>query len=190
MAYAEFQAEGASNYLIKLNAIMQNEVIGRASKRGADYLRDRIAANTPLGPTKNLFLSIESKAIDANIPIKGQNVRIQSGESVVYSNPKIAPHAHLVIYGHAVYFRGKRLVPERRTRANPFFSRTDDREENNVQKEISKSVDSQLASAQRRAAQGKPPTARERKLSAIDNNTLRRATRQQDNEINSLRAIR
>ena len=120
----EVKALNAIYFNTKLPGILREEVLAKANLAGANYLKKRVEENTPLGPSLNLISSVKAKAHEAEFNINGKKVKIKEGSSVVYLKVGTggAHHAHLVVLGHEIYVRGKRLVPVRRTKANPFLT--------------------------------------------------------------------
>lgn len=92
-ARKSLRIEGVAELQDKLASLI-NSVVGKQAKnvyvKAALYGRDRIREITPVGKTGNLRRGVFAAGGDANLP-----------NALLGMNYKIAPHAHLVEFGHA-----------------------------------------------------------------------------------------
>ena len=124
--------EEAEKVLKEMGDLLSMEIVREASYQMASDLRGVVKSEAPKGPTGNL-----KKAVKANLIKKkrgvGQNVYNPQAE--VYIDPSIAPHAHLVEFGHLLVKGGKlwtggkkKLVPGGKVigqvPGNDFFGRS------------------------------------------------------------------
>lgn len=79
--------------LDRLNTVIQSKLAHSMAVAGAAVIRDEARMRTPVGPTGNLARSM----------YEAKNHTATTNQKVVYSvswNTRIAPHGHLVEFGH------------------------------------------------------------------------------------------
>ena len=214
MAYGRVRPEATINYLTKVNAYLQDEVLGSASAAGARYLRGKIKRATPVRdankdqgnligtPTGRLKRSVRVTSLGGSITNSlGQRVSIRSRRALVYFKYGRGGgnHAHLVTgsypnnqqWGHRIYVRG---VPKKTeplyTKAKPFAREVVERENEKVQ-DIIAAKENELTEQFTAIASGQTePTTRYKKLAAIEGDVIRVELRKQGRRIAELQARR